>query len=164
MEKTINKADSSKKAKNTNQKNIKTKNKNSTSALVENKKSSKVIKLKSDFNSQNFICIKKLKNTVIVVILIFILLLIRIGFIQFVDGNYLSELAYKQQSINQIISPKRGNIYDSTGNTLATSAQVDTITINPSKIKDKNENEEKTKALKEKVAKGLSDIFSLDYN
>lgn len=80
---------------------------------------------------------------------------------QFVDGAHLKELAYTQQNINQIISPKRGNIYDSTGVALAISAQVDTITINPTKITDKDEG--KSKALKEKVAKGLSEIFELDY-
>ena len=73
-------------------------------------------------------------------------------------------MAYKQQSINQIISPKRGNIYDSTGKVLATSASVDTITINPNSIKDESNDEQKTKELKEKVAKAFSDIFGLDYN
>ena len=82
-----------------------------------------------------------MKVTVIVTLLIFILLLVRIGYIQFVDGAYLKELAYQQQSINQIISPKRGNIYDSTGMALAISAQVDTITINPTKITDKDEDD-----------------------
>ena len=56
--------------------------------------------------------------------------------IQFVDGSYLKEKAYSQQTINQIISPKRGNIYDSTGKVLASSASVDTITISPTKIVD----------------------------
>ena len=37
-------------------------------------------------------------------------MIVRIGFLQFVQGNYLKELAYNQQTINQIISPKRGNI------------------------------------------------------
>ena len=86
----------------------------------------------------------------------------RIGFLQFVQGNYLKELAYNQQSINQIISPKRGSIYDSTGKALAISAQVDTITINPNKLV-KNSNEE-TKEFKEKIAKGLSEIFELNYD
>ncbi len=128
----------------------------------ENKKgSSKVVKMKTKFHSKNLVSTKKLKTVLIVCILIFILLLIRIGFLQFVQGNYLKELAYKQQTINQIISPKRGNIYDSTGKALAISAQVDTITINPEKIKANSD--EETTALKEKVAKGLSDIFELDY-
>ena len=130
---------------------------------MSNKKNNNVLKINKEFKSQNFIHIKKLKTIFIVVILIFVLLLGRIGFLQFVQGNYLKELAYKQQNINQIISPKRGSIYDSTGMTLATSASVDTITINPSKIKD-SKNDEKTKELKEKVAKAFSDIFELDYN
>ena len=124
----------------------------------------KVIKINNDFTSQNFIHVKKLKRIFIIIIIIFVLLIGRIGFLQFVEGSSLKESAYKQQSINQIISPKRGNIYDSTGKTLATSAQVDTITINPKSIKDKDDDEVKTKELKEKVAKGLSDIFGLDYN
>ena len=70
------------------------------------------------------------------------------GFNEF-KSAYLKELAYKQQTINQIISPKRGNIYDSTGKALAISAQVDTITINPNKIK--KDSDEDTKALKEKI-------------
>lgn len=127
-----------------------------------NDSNSKIIKLKSDFSSKNLIHITKLKITILVIILIFVLLLGRIGYLQFIDGNHLKELAYSQQTINQIISPKRGNIYDSTGKALAISASVDTITINPSKITDNNEG--KAKALKEKVAKGLSDIFELDYN
>ena len=125
------------------------------------KKNSNVIKMKTDFDSKNLIHTKKLKTILIVTIMIFILLIVRIGFIQFVQGNSLKEMAYKQQTINQIISPKRGNIYDSTGNALAISAQVDTITINPSKIS--KDNDVDTKDYKEKIAKALSEIFELDY-
>ena len=121
-----------------------------------------VIKIKSSFESKNFIYTKKLRVTLIVTILIFILLICRIGFLQFVQGSSLKEMAYNQQTINQIISPKRGNIYDSTGKALAISAQVDTITINPAKFK--KDDEEETTKLQEKVAKGLSEIFELDYN
>lgn len=123
----------------------------------------KVIKINEDIKSQNFINTKRLKTILIVVILIFVLLVGRIGFLQFVQGNYLKELAYKQQNINQIISPKRGSIYDSTGKVLATSASVDTITINPTKIKDSKNDADKTIALKEKVSKEFSEIFELDY-
>lgn len=126
------------------------------------KNNSNIVKLKTSFDSKNLVHTKKLKTTLIVSILIFILLLGRIGFLQFVQGSYLKELAYNQQTINQIISPKRGNIYDSTGKALAIGAQVDTITINPTKISKDSDAE--TKELKEKVAKGLSDIFALDYN
>ncbi len=125
----------------------------------------KIIKINDNFKSQNFIYIKKLKIIFIVIILIFVLLIGRIGFLQFIQGNYLKELAYNQQTINQIISPKRGSIYDSNGKTLATSASVDTITINPDKIKEnvKKSNEEKIKQLQENLSKAFSEIFELDY-
>ena len=136
--------------------------KNNNSKHNNRSKNNNVVKINTDFESKNFIYSKKLKLTFFVVVLIFILLIARIGFLQFVQGSELKESAYQQQTINQIISPKRGNIYDSTGKALAISSQVDTITINPEKIVGKND--EETKTLKETVAKGLSDIFSLDYN
>ena len=135
--------------KNTNKKNVK-------------KNSNKIIKIKTKFDSKNLVHTTKLKVLAILTILIFILLIVRIGFLQFVQGNFLKEKAYQQQTINQIISPKRGNIYDSTGKALAIGAQVDTITINPTKIVKNNEVD--TKDYKEKVAKGLSDIFELNYD
>ena len=138
------------------------KNKKKKSLSKDFSDNSNIIKMKTSFNSKNLMHYKKLRITLIVVILILLLLIIRIGFLQFVQGNYLKELAYNQQTINQIISPKRGNIYDSTGKALAISAQVDTITINPNKlVKDTNDD---TKEYKEKVAKGLSDIFELNYD
>ena len=136
--------------------------KNNNSKHNNRSKNNNVVKINTDFESKNFIYSKKLKLTFFVVVLIFILLIARIGFLQFVQGSELKESAYQQQTINQIISPKRGNIYDSTGKALAISSQVDTITINPEKIVGKND--EETKTLKETVAKGLSEIFSLDYN
>lgn len=130
------------------------------------KQEQKVIKMNTDFTSQNFIHVKKVKNIFIIVVILLVLLIGRIGFLQFFyqkEGSSLKERAYRQQAINQIISPKRGNIYDATGKALAISAQVDTITINPGKIKDSDNDTLKTKDLKEKVAKGLSEIFELDY-
>ena len=140
-------------------KNIKKENKKKKNEKSKNN----ILKMKTSFDSKNMMQTKKLKISLIVIILIFVLLICRIGFLQFVQGSELKEAAYNQQAINQIISPKRGNIYDATGNPLATSVQVDTITINPRKIGKEND-EEKTKEIKEKVAKGLSDIFELDYN
>lgn len=122
----------------------------------------KIVKLKTGLEAKNLIHTTKLRTLLIITILIFIFLVGRIGFIQFVQGNSLKEMAYQQQTINQIISPKRGNIYDATGKALAIGAQVDTITINPTKIVKNNQVD--TKDYKEKVAKGLSEIFGLDYN
>ena len=144
-------------------KNKKKINTNTKNKRTQNNQDNNIIKMKTKFNSKNMIETKKLAIMSIIIFLIFLLLVCRIGYLQFVQGSSLKEAAYKQQTINQIISPKRGNIYDATGKQLAISAQVDTITINPEKISKKND-EEATKELKEKVAKGLSDIFELDYN
>lgn len=83
------------------------------------------------------------------------LLIIRVGFIQFVQGAELQAKAYAQQTLNRNINPKRGTIYDATGKvTLAVSASVETVSINPTNI---------PKADKEKVSRALADIFNLDY-
>ena len=148
------------KNKDINKNNIK--KSNNKNIKVKKDKNSNVINLNRNFNAKNLIYTHKLRNTFIIIILIFILLIGRIAYLQFVDGTRLKELAYQQQTINQILSPKRGNIYDSTGKALAISAQVDTITINPTKIVGNTD--EETQSLKETVAKGLSDIFALDYN
>ncbi len=129
--------------------------------MKKKKKNQKIIKIKTGFESKNLIHTVKLKVLLVFTIFILVFLIGRIGFIQFVQGNFLKEKAYQQQTINQIISPKRGNIYDSTGKALAIGAQVDTITINPTKISKNNDVD--TKDYKEKVAKGLSEIFELDY-
>ena len=99
--------------------------------------------------------IKKLRIILFCSIIILALLLIRIFWIQFIDGSWLKEKAYRQQTASKIISPERGSILDVNGKKLAASENVDTVSINPSRIKKEN---------KELVAKGLSDIFELDYN
>lgn len=98
--------------------------------------------------------IKKLKMVLIFGLIIFSLLIIRLFWIQFIDGAWLKERAYRQQTASKIISPDRGSILDVNGKILAKSEKVDTISINPTKISKEN------KAL---VADGLSKIFDLDY-
>ena len=105
---------------------------------------------------------KRLKFFAVVFVLLIIALLVRLFYIQFVDGDHLKELAYKQITASTVLSAKRGTIYDSTGKTLAISVPVDTISINPSLIVKKNDTEG-TNNLKELVAKGLSDCLELDY-
>lgn len=104
-----------------------------------------------------------LKWFAIIFLILILLLIFRIFWLQFVDGSTLKERAYKQITANRVLSPKRGTIYDSTGKALAVSSEVDTISINPSLIAVKNDTDA-TNALKEKVAKALSDIFELNYN
>ena len=98
---------------------------------------------------------KKMRNILFVSFLIIICLIVRLGYIQLIQGKELSKLAYEQQTLDRKINPKRGTIYDATGkNILAVSSTVETVTVNPSNISAEN---------KEKVAKALSDIFELDY-
>ena len=77
--------------------------------------------------------VKKLKISMVIAFLLLILLVVRLFWIEIVQGAELKEMAYNQQTINRIISPARGTIYDSTGKALAISSRVDTVTINPRK-------------------------------
>ena len=98
---------------------------------------------------------KKMRNILFVSFLIIICLIVRLGYIQLIQGKELAKLAYEQQTLDRKINPKRGTIYDATGkNILAVSSTVETVTVNPGNISTEN---------KEKVAKVLSDIFELDY-
>ena len=98
---------------------------------------------------------KRMKREMIIAILLLALLVVRIGFIQFVQGEELQSMAYMQQTLDRNINPKRGTIYDATGKTiLAVSSTVETITVTPTTIKKED---------REKIATALSSIFSLDY-
>ena len=69
--------------------------KKSKKVTTSNKKeidNSNVINLNRTFNSNNLIHTKKLRNIFIVILIIFVLILGRIGYLQFVDGNHLKEL------------------------------------------------------------------------
>lgn len=98
---------------------------------------------------------KKMRNTLFITFLIMLCLIGRIGYLQFIQGEELSSMAYQQQTLDRNINPKRGTIYDATGkNVLAVSSTVETVTVNPGNIAKEN---------KEKVASILSDIFEVDY-
>ena len=86
--------------------------------------------------------------------IILALLIIRIFWIQFIDGSWLKEKAYRQQTSSKLITPDRGSILDVNGKSLAISEKVDTISINPSRI---DEDDKKT------LSRALSDIFELEY-
>ena len=117
---------------------------------------------KNNLNIGNIISKKKLRVTLLLAITTLFLLICRLFYLQIIDGPYLSSLATKTHTTSETINSKRGNIYDSTGASLAISEAVDTVSVNPAKIKAKNDSD--TPALKEKIAKALSEIFELDYN
>ena len=98
---------------------------------------------------------RKLRNLLIVFFLLQILLIIRVSFIQFVQGEELQAMAYSQQTLNRNINPKRGRILDRTGKIeLAVSASTETVSINPTNIKEED---------KEKLTEELCNLFNLDY-
>ncbi len=104
----------------------------------------------------NLSCKKRMLKILFIAFFIFLLLVIRLFFIQFIDGKKLQNQAYEQQVQKRMVNAKRGTIYDSTGKyILAVSSTAYTITINPTNIKQAN---------KEKVAKAFCDIFSLNYD
>ena len=100
------------------------------------------------------------------ILLIFVILLGRVGWLQFVDGEELKRREYSQSTSSTLISAKRGTIYDSTGKALAISVDVDTISVNPSYIKAKGKDgksdAEATDELKQKMAEKMAEIFELD--
>lgn len=96
---------------------------------------------------------KRMRNGLFVLIIVIIGLITRIGYIQFVQGEKLAKSAYEQQTSDRKINPKRGTIYDSTGKVkLAVSSTVETVTVNPNSITEK-----------EKVAQKLASLFEQDY-
>ena len=116
----------------------------------------KIEKSKSDINVANKIIPQRIMSILLVLILFMIALIIRVGYLQFVDGSRLQTLATSQQTLTETISAKRGNIYDSKGNALAISYDTDKVYIEPALIKDANN--------KSIVAQGLASILEIDSN
>ncbi len=118
-----------------------------------NKKNKKQVKIAE--SSGNLTRKKRLKWELFIAYILLTCLLVRVGIIQFIQGEELQSMAYMQQTLDRNINPKRGTIYDATGKTvLAVSSTVQTITVNPTNISEEN---------KEKVSRALSDIFELEY-
>lgn len=116
------------------------------------KKNKKVVKI-SILNQ------KRLLACIAISFLILFLLLIRIAYLQFVIGKDLSTQATANQTSVQEIAPQRGNIFDANGKVLAISAYVDSVSVNPTRLKhsDSSDVDKQFFALKS------SEIFELDY-
>lgn len=98
---------------------------------------------------------KKMRNALFIIFFVFVMLSVRIGYLEFIKGEKLQTLAYEQQVQKRNINPKRGVIYDGSSKyVLAISSTAYTITVNPTNISKEN---------KEKVAQELTNIFELDY-
>lgn len=138
-------------------KNQETKKKNNKFKSIKSKanKISKENNKKGEKKDGNIARKKRIRTELAILSIIFLALLIRIGYIQFYRGSELKSMAYIQQTLDRRVNPKRGTIYDATGkNILAVSSTVQTVTVNPVNIKKED---------KESVAKFLSELFELDY-
>lgn len=121
--------------------------------IIVSKKRRKIIRIDNYTKKRLVVCL----STSFIVL---VLLVVRIGYIQFVQGAYLKESAVKNQLSVKTITPTRGTIYDSTGKVLAISADVDTVYVNPSSV----QYSDGTAVDTETLATALSEIFELDYD
>lgn len=109
---------------------------------------------------------KSKKNLIVILLLVFICMLIlclRLGWLQIVRGDELSEKAIEQQTRDTPIEAERGVIYDTNGKELAVSVTCYTIWVRPTDItsaETKAENE----ANIEKVTNTLSQALGMEYD
>ena len=120
------------------------------------KKNNKILEFKHNLNVSNKIAPFKLKAFLMFIFLLLTILIVRIAFLQFIDGKTLKQKALAQLSYTETISASRGSIYDSTGTVLATSYEADNIIISPADFEKEGE--------KELSAAMLATLFELDYN
>ena len=120
------------------------------------KKSKKIIKI----NNSN---IKKLKIMGLLSFFILLLLILRLAYLQFIKGDWLSRQASSQQTSTRTITPERGIIYDANGKVLAMSAEVDTVSVNPSRLKYSDDlsifHEKYDKTSREKIPPYIDEII-----
>lgn len=82
----------------------------------------------------------------------------RLGWIQFVRGSEYKKLAAEQQTRDSAISAKRGTIYDRNMKVLAQSATAERVTINPQEIEKKGNQEAVVEALVSVLGVKESDV------
>ena len=100
--------------------------------------------------------IKSKKRLVVVMILacfMFLVLIVRIGYIQLIKGEWLSTKASQQQTREIPIEAKRGTLYDANMKELAVSVTKYTVWCKPVEVDDAKE-----------TAKKLADVLEEDYD
>lgn len=83
----------------------------------------------------------------------------RVGWIQIVRGSDLSRQALDQQTSDNTVSAKRGNIYDRNYKVLATNTTVETISITPENLRSSIEKQNLTV---DGVAERIGEILDLE--
>jgi len=100
------------------------------------------------------------QRTAILILLILVLgfgaAVLRLTYLTAVQSSELQESAVDLQLADTTVSAKRGTIYDANGNVLAESASVWQVVMSPVNFKNDKQ--------RQAAAKGLSEIFDLEYN
>lgn len=100
------------------------------------------------------------QRTAILILLILVLgfgaAVLRLTYLTTVQSSELQESAVDIQLADTTVSAKRGTIYDANGNVLAESASVWQVVMSPVNFKNDKQ--------RQAAAKGLSEIFDLEYN
>lgn len=100
------------------------------------------------------------QRTAILILLILVLgfgaAVLRLTYLTTVQRSELQESAVDLQLADTTVSAKRGTIYDANGNVLAESASVWQVVMSPVNFKNDKQ--------RQAAAKGLSEIFDLEYN
>ena len=100
------------------------------------------------------------QRTAILILLILVLgfgaAVLRLTYLTTVQSSELQESAVDLQLADTTVSAKRGTIYDANGNVLAESASVWQVVMSPVNFKNHKQ--------RQAAAKGLSEIFDLEYN
>lgn len=81
---------------------------------------------------------KRITLFIYLVLISFIIVLVRIGYVQIVKGDVYIERAYELWTRSIPVSAKRGRIFDRNGNLIVGNTIAPTISIIPKQIKDKD--------------------------
>lgn len=87
------------------------------------------------------------------------IMMFRVGWIQIVRGDDLSRQALDQQTNDNTVNAKRGNIYDRNYKVLATNITAETIEITPAAVR---ESIQKNNLTVDSVAQRIADILGLE--
>ena len=95
-------------------------------------------------------------------VLLFVLLIARLGWIQIIKADEYAQKALKQQTIDSSVSALRGEILDSTGQQLAASVTKNTIWVRPSSVNKNGKSDLEIEANAKAEAATLAAILNLD--
>ena len=94
--------------------------------------------------------------------LVLVLLCLRVGYLQVVKGDELKKKAVSQQTKDEIVEAKRGEITDRNGNNLAVSTLRYSVWVRPATVMSAAEEPELREAKLEEVAQKLATLLNMD--